>query len=85
MSEDAVATNEAAELEALWREWKAERDRRATQLRRDARAVFKAMEGWQRLETADDWVRTCEEAREAYGSGRFLVGRLGPSGSSTRS
>ncbi len=77
MSEDAVVEDKADDIDAMWREWKAERDRRATQLRRDARAVFSAMEGWQRVESAEDWVRTWEEAREAYGSGRFLVRRLG--------
>ena len=77
MSEDAIAEDGLADVDAMWREWQAERDRRATQLRRDARAVFSAMEGWQRVESAEEWARTCEGAREAYDSGRFLVERLG--------
>ena len=72
-----MVEEQPSDIDAMWREWKAERDRRAMQLRRDARAVFAAMEGWQRVESADDWARTCEEAREAYGSGKFLIQRLG--------
>lgn len=76
MSDD-IATGSDAEIEAWYQEWQADRDRRITQLRHDARAVFSAMEGWQRVQSEDDWVRAYEEARESYRSGRFLIERLG--------
>ena len=74
---EAISPCSDAELEAWYQEWQADRDRRVTQLRRDARAVFSAMEGWQRIQSEDDWMRTFEEAREAYRTGRFLIERLG--------
>ena len=77
MSEDAIAKDTAEEIDAAWRAWRAERDRRAAQLRRDARAVYKAVEGWQRVEGEAGWLRTVGEARAAYQNGRFLVERLG--------
>ena len=77
MSEDAIATDKADAIDAAWREWQAERDRRSARLRHDARAVWRAMEGWQRVGTEEEWLRTVEESRDAYRSGRFLVDRLG--------
>jgi hypothetical protein len=74
---EAIAQRSDAEVEAWYQEWQADRDRRVTQLRRDARAVFSAMEGWQRIQSEDDWMRTFDEAREAYQTGRFLIERLG--------
>src|SRR2546428_9264731 len=50
---------------------------RAQQLRRNTRALHRAMEGWQRARTEEDWARVCEESREEYESGRFLLERLG--------
>ena len=77
MSDEAMAMDDRAELEAAWEAWEADRARRAAQLRRDTRAVYKAMAGWQRVEGEADWLRIVEEARESYQSGRFLVERLG--------
>lgn len=55
-----------------------EQDRqRAQQLRRDARATYQAMEGWQRVRSEEAWRRVCAESREEYASGRFLLERLG--------
>src|SRR5713226_7660383 len=55
-----------------------EKDRqRALQLRRNARATFRAMEGWQHVHSEEDWLQVCEESREEYESGRFLLERLG--------
>lgn len=76
-SEDAITKEQADEIDAAWAAWRAERDRRVAQLRRDARAVYKAVAGWGRVEGEAGWVRTCEEAHDAYGSGRFLIERLG--------
>jgi hypothetical protein len=49
----------------------------AQQLRRTARATYRAMEGWQRVASEQDWLRITEESREAYESGAFLLEQLG--------
>ena len=76
MSDD-IAERGDAEIEAWHDAWLADRAERVTQLRHDARAVFSAMEGWQRVQSEDDWLRTYEEARESYRTGRFLIEHLG--------
>ncbi len=50
---------------------------RAQQLHRNARAVYRAVEGWQRVRSEEEWVRISEESQEAYESGQFLLDRLG--------
>lgn len=69
----------ADELEAQFAAWQAECDQRAMQLRRDARAVFSAMEGWQRVPSPEAWVETAEHAGRDYRNGRFFIERLGGS------
>jgi len=76
MSDDMTEQSDA-EIEAWHDAWRADRAERVTQLRHDARAVFSAMQGWQRVQSEDDWLRTYEEARESYRTGRFLIERLG--------
>jgi hypothetical protein len=49
----------------------------AQQLRWTARATHRAMEGWPRVASEQDWLRIIEESREAYESGGFLLERLG--------
>src|SRR5687768_8990521 len=66
------------DVDAHWAAHRADLERRRTQIGRDARAVFRAMEGWDthgRLE--EDWVKTCQRSHEEYDSGRFLIERLG--------
>jgi hypothetical protein len=66
------ATSRPAYREAL------EKGRRqAKQLRRNARTVFRALEGWQRVGAAEEWAKVWQESREEYESGRFLLERLG--------
>jgi hypothetical protein len=83
MSETSIEPSEthveptAEELEAQFQAWQAERDQRAMQLRRDARAVFAAMQGWQRITTPEAWVETAEQAGRDYRTGRFFIERLG--------
>jgi hypothetical protein len=74
---DVPVERSDAELEAGYREWKAEREQRARQLRRDARAVFHAMEGWQRVTTPEAWQETCDRAGQDYRNGRFSIEQLG--------
>jgi len=50
---------------------------RAAQLRRNARANYRTMEGWQRVRTPEDWERTVEESLAAYESGKFFLDRAG--------
>jgi hypothetical protein len=55
-----------------------EKDRqRAQQLRRNTRATFRAMEGWQRVGSEEDWRKVCADSQEQYESGQFLLERLG--------
>jgi len=55
-----------------------EKDRqRGQQLRRNARASYRAMEGSLRVRSEEDWMRVFEESREEYESGGFLLDRLG--------
>jgi len=49
----------------------------AQQLRWNARATHRAMEGWQRVKSQEDWERINEESRQQYESGAFLLERLG--------
>ena len=49
----------------------------AQQVRWTARATHRAMEGWPRVASEQDWLRILEESREAYESGGFLLERLG--------
>ncbi len=55
-----------------------EKDRqRGQQLRQNARANYRAMEGSLRVRSQEDWMRVFEESREEYESGGFLLDRLG--------
>lgn len=48
-----------------------------TQMKRDARAVFRAVEGWPHIRDPETWQQTYEEAVESYQSGKFLIEQLG--------
>jgi hypothetical protein len=76
-SGDELVPRSDAELETALQAWHAEREQRVVQLRRDARAAFSAMEGWQRVQSQDDWTQITEQARADYDAGRFLLERLG--------
>jgi hypothetical protein len=67
------------DLETLLQKSRAEDQRRYRQLLWDARAVMRAMQGWQAIDrnTGAGWRHACEEARESYHSGSFLIERLG--------
>src|SRR5207247_782245 len=56
---------------------KAERAEQYEQLRREARAAYRAMEGWHHVEDEAAWLATYEQARHHYQWGRFLIDRLG--------
>jgi hypothetical protein len=50
---------------------------RFEQLRQDAQAAYRAMKGWQRVESEDAWIATCQQAHQNSQSGTFLIERLG--------
>ncbi|MGH2348184.1 MAG: hypothetical protein ACRDFT_01810, partial [bacterium] len=55
-----------------------EKDRqRGQQLRRNARANYRAMEGSLSVRSEEDWMSVFEQSREQYESGGFLLDRLG--------
>src|SRR5713226_877645 len=55
-----------------------EKDRqRAQQVRRNARATYRAMEGWQGVRSEEDWLQVCADSQDQYKSGRFFLERLG--------
>ncbi len=61
--------------------YKSEYERRIGERRarvtRDARAVFRSMDGWARVESDEAWLRTVEQAAADLDSGGFLIDRLG--------
>src|SRR6266511_2257961 len=46
-------------------------------LRKNARAVMRATEGWGHIRSVEEWQAECEDARKRYQSGRFLIEGLG--------
>ncbi len=52
-------------------------ERQFTQMTRDARAIFRAVEGWPHIRDPETWHQTCEEAVGSYQTGRFLIEQLG--------
>src|SRR5437870_2516322 len=74
---DVTGDAEQGDIEARVREALEKERRQAEQLRRNARAAFRAMEGWQRIGSQEEWVKVCEESRTEYESGQFLLERLG--------
>jgi hypothetical protein len=55
-----------------------EKERRwGAQLRRDARANFRAMEGSLSIRSEEDWLKVAEQSRAQYESGGFLLDRMG--------
>src|SRR3954454_23421321 len=50
---------------------------RQDRLRHDARAVYRAVDGWGRIRDEADWLATIDKADEDLATGRFLIDRLG--------
>jgi hypothetical protein len=73
----SLTPEQSAELEARIQERQAHARERYEKLRKEARAVYRAVAGWHSVKDPDGWDRTCEEARQDYCSGRFLIERLG--------
>src|SRR5919204_5842284 len=77
----AKAAAEQAGGEFDWELYQAEYDRRLAerqkQLLGDARASWRAMDGWGTVRDRAEWERTAEQARADYDRGKFLIERLG--------
>jgi len=74
---DVTGDAEQDDIEARFRE-ALEKDRRqAEQIRRDALAAFRVMQGWQRVGSQEEWLKVCEESQQEYDSGQFLLERFG--------
>jgi hypothetical protein len=73
----ALRDQDGADLEAEFHATQQADQERAKQLRRNARAVMRAMQGWGQIRGVEEWQAACEDARKRYESGRFLLERLG--------
>jgi hypothetical protein len=82
--QDAVVAAQATRREDGewdWEVYKAVYERglaeRQNRLHTDARASFRAMDGWCRVKDEDAWLEMVDEAEEGLATGRFLIDRLG--------
>jgi hypothetical protein len=73
----ALHDQERTDLEREFQAARQDDYRQYQELRKNARAVTRAFEGWGQIRSAEAWQATCEDARERYQSGRFLIERLG--------
>jgi hypothetical protein len=71
------SVDDARRFEVFKAEYERRIAERRVKLTRDARAVFRAMDGWARVESADAWQATVEQAAEDLEAGNFLIDRLG--------
>ena len=74
-----VATRRSDALEGAPDEVQAERQRQVARMRRDAQSVFAVLDGWQHVQTEEQWLAICQEASQDYHAGRFVIERLGAS------
>jgi hypothetical protein len=73
----ALPEQERADLE---REFQAARQadhQQYQELRKHARAMVRAFEGWGQIHSVEEWQAACDDAAKRYQSGRFLLERLG--------
>src|SRR3954454_4425709 len=77
----AAQANRAPDREWDWEAYKETYQRglaeRQERLRHDARAVYRAVDGWGRVQDEADWLAIIDQAEEGLASGRFLIDRLG--------
>lgn len=72
-----TAVPDDEDLETKIQRWRADRDRRYDAIRRDSRAVYKAMERWGTVSSPEAWDEIQQKADEQHLSGRFLIEQLG--------
>jgi hypothetical protein len=73
----ALPDQERADLEREFHAARQADHRQYNELRKHARAVMRAFEGWGQIRSVEAWQAACEDACERYQSGRFLIERLG--------
>jgi hypothetical protein len=73
----ATLTQDDADLAAEFHAARQADHRQYQELRKNARATMRAFEGWGQIHSVEEWQTTCEDARQRYQSGRFLIERLG--------
>jgi hypothetical protein len=77
----AAQANRSPDGEWDWATYKAVYERglaeRQERLQHDARAVFRAMDGWGLVKDEAAWLAMIDQAEEGIATGRFLIDRLG--------
>jgi len=78
---EATGADGAVDEDRRFAVYKAEYERRIgerrARLTRDTRAVFRAMDGWGRVESLEAWQETVRKAADDIETGQFLIDRLG--------
>jgi hypothetical protein len=74
---DVNRSGEFVDMETRLRQRQEEDDRRYRHLLHNAQAVFRTMEGWQKVQNEEDQLRVCREALAELRSGQFFLERLG--------
>jgi hypothetical protein len=78
---EATGSDGAVDEDRRFAVYKAEYERRIAERResltRDTRAVFRAMDGWARVESEEEWHATVERAATDLETGGFFIDRLG--------
>ena len=80
----AMAAREGGDFDVFRAEYERGLAERHQRLERDARASSRAMDGWSRVQSQEDWLETVRQAYEALYTGSFLIQRSGPSATWTR-
>jgi hypothetical protein len=73
----AKAADDGFDWEAYQVAYKHALAQRQERLLTDARAAFRAMDGWGQIKDEADWLKMIETADESLATGRFLIDRLG--------
>jgi hypothetical protein len=73
----ALRNQDGADLEREFHAARQADQQRVKKLRRNARSVMRAFEGWGQIRSVEEWQAVCDDARRRYQSGRFLLERLG--------
>ncbi|SRR5712692_786197 len=80
-AQDAVVAAKAAGEGFDWEAYKEAYEQglaaRQERLRSDARAAFRAMDGWAGVKDEAAWLAMIDQAEEGLATGRFLIDRLG--------
>src|SRR5438874_2024541 len=78
---DVVDAARDANGEVDWALYQAEYERRLAErnerLMTDARAAYRAVDGWGTVKSREDWEQVVEQTRDEYDRGAFLIDRLG--------